>query len=134
MQSGITGINTVRIYNPIKQSMDHDPTGEFIRRWVPELSNVTAMWIHEPVKMSDQMQRLFGCVLGVDYPAPIVEHKTAVQAARQRIFQVKKTKGFQESALKVYLKLGSRKSRSNRKKTTGLGQSKYKQLSFFEKL
>lgn len=52
MQSGLTGINTLRIYNPIKQGQDHDPDGVFIRQWVPELQLVSDEQIHEPKKMS----------------------------------------------------------------------------------
>jgi deoxyribodipyrimidine photo-lyase len=55
MQSGTTGINTVRIYNPIKQGYDQDPKGEFVRRWVPELASLNEAEIHEPSK-SQQVQ------------------------------------------------------------------------------
>ncbi|ORU77534.1 hypothetical protein ACC55_02735, partial [Francisella tularensis subsp. holarctica] len=48
MQSGTTGINSIRIYNPIKQSIDQYPNGEFIRRWLPELENVSNENIHTP--------------------------------------------------------------------------------------
>ena len=48
MQSGTTGINVNRMYNPIKQSRDQDPDGSFIRRWVPELAGYSKDWIHEP--------------------------------------------------------------------------------------
>jgi len=74
MQSGVTGINTTRIYNPIKQSQDQDPKGQFIRQWVPELRNVSDMWIHEPWKMSSALQQRASCLIGEDYPAPIVEN------------------------------------------------------------
>ncbi len=48
MQSGTTGINTLRIYNPVKQGMDQDPTGVFTRRWVPELAAVPDALLQEP--------------------------------------------------------------------------------------
>ena len=131
MQSGITGINAVRIYNPIKQSMDHDPEGVFIRRWVPELQNLTTMWIHEPAKMSIEMQIRLGCVIGEHYPAPIVDHKAAVQSARLRISTARKTAGFRDEAKKIYVKLGSRKRQGARKAANKISQST-KQLSFFD--
>ena len=53
MQAGTTGINTIRMYNPIKQSMDHDPDGLFIKKWVKELEDVPKEFIHEPWKMTE---------------------------------------------------------------------------------
>ena len=131
MQSGITGINAVRIYNPIKQSMDHDPDGAFIRRWVPELQNLTAMWIHQPVKMDIHMQQRFGCVIGQHYPPPIVDHKAAVQAARARISAARKTAGFGDEAKKIYDKLGSRRQKGTRK-AAHKKSANARQLSFFD--
>ena len=131
MQSGITGINAVRIYNPLKQSMDHDPDGVFIRRWVPELQKLTAMWIHEPAKMDVEMQRRLGCVIGQHYPAPIVDHRAAVQAARARLSTARKTTGFRDDAKKIYDKLGSRRRQNTRKLAHKKTNSASKQLSFF---
>ena len=82
MQSGMTGINTLRIYNPVKQGQDHDPEGDFIRQWVPELASVETEFIHEPWKMPEQKQVECGCRLRVDYPLPVVDHKEAVRHAR----------------------------------------------------
>ena len=59
----------------------HDPGGAYARRWVPELSRVPDRSIHEPVKMPLDVQREAGCIVGQDYPAPIVEHGWA----RERI-------------------------------------------------
>ncbi|SFW64005.1 cryptochrome/deoxyribodipyrimidine photo-lyase family protein [Cellulophaga fucicola] len=58
MQAGTTGVNTVRLYNPVKNSMEHDPEGVFIKKWVPELANVPVSYIHEPWKMT-QMEQTF---------------------------------------------------------------------------
>ncbi len=63
MQSGTTGINTIRIYNPIKQGQDHDPDGTFLRRWLPELRTVPPVHLHEPWTMPPRTQRRAGCGL-----------------------------------------------------------------------
>jgi deoxyribodipyrimidine photo-lyase len=79
MQSGTTGINTIRIYNPIKNSEEHDKDGMFIKKWVPELVHVPKAFIHEPHKLSLIEQQMYQCIIGTHYPAPIVD----VQATRK---------------------------------------------------
>jgi deoxyribodipyrimidine photo-lyase len=66
-----------RIFNPVTQSMRHDPQGVYIRRWLPELSSVPDEYIHEPWKMPLEIQRAAGCILGLDYPAPLIDHAWA---------------------------------------------------------
>ena len=79
-----------RIFNPISQGKKFDPDGAYIHRWVPELRNLSGKDLHEPWKMPPMMQRSVGCVIGQDYPAPIVDHKFA----RQRTLEAyKATKG-----------------------------------------
>jgi deoxyribodipyrimidine photo-lyase len=90
MQAGTTGINTVRIYNPIKQSQDHDPEGIFIKKWVPELAVVPTNFIHEPWKMTDMDQILLQIDLEKIYPMPIVDLEKSGQAARNKIWNHRK--------------------------------------------
>jgi deoxyribodipyrimidine photo-lyase len=127
MQSGVTGINTLRIYNPIKQSQEHDKTGAFIRQWLPELQYVPNTWIHEPFRMDLSMQRDLNCIIGRDYPSPIVNHTHAVKSARAKIVFIQKQEGFRDNSEKVYQKLGSRKRPL--KKIKSSNSNRY-QLSF----
>ena len=70
-----------RVFNPTLQGERYDPAGDFVRRWVPELARVPTRYIHEPWTMPEEAQREAGCVIGDDYPAPIVEHAAARQRA-----------------------------------------------------
>ena len=90
MQSGTTGINTLRMYSPIKQAQDHDPQGLFIRRWLPELGGVPLANLAAPWTMSPAEQRASGCVIGRDYPAPIVDHADARKRALAAFEHVKR--------------------------------------------
>ncbi|ACB33517.1 Deoxyribodipyrimidine photo-lyase [Leptothrix cholodnii SP-6] len=85
MQSGTTGINTLRIYSPAKQALDHDPQGEYVRRWVPEFGSAA-------------------------YPAPIVDERAAVAAAKQRLYGLRQTPEAHDEAGAIQHKHGSRKS------------------------
>ena len=91
MQSGTTGINTIRIYNPIKQSMDQDPNGEFIKKWVPELANVPNELIHEPWKLTYMEQKFINTTIGKDYPNPIVDNSKSSKIAKDSIWKIKKS-------------------------------------------
>jgi len=110
MQSGVTGINTLRIYNPIKQSMDQDPAGIFIRRWVPELADLHSEDIHEPRRLATpDAHGLFDHPrIAPEYPAPIVEHTRAAARARERIAHVRNSDHARAIAREVYQRHGSR--------------------------
>ena len=109
MQSGTTGINTLRIYNPVKQSRDQDPDGVFIRRWIPELGQVPTRWLHEPWTMPEAVQRDSGCRLGEDYPLQVVEHEQAAREARQRFTPIRRSAAANAEADAIRHKHGSRR-------------------------
>lgn len=115
MQAGVTGINTVRIYSPIKQVVDQDPQGIFIRQYLPELSHVPNKHLAEPHKMNSMEQTLFECQIGVDYPAPIVDHKTQYKFARDKMHNLKKLPVTREASAKVFQKHGSRRTPMRRR-------------------
>ena len=114
MQSGTTGINTVRIYSPIKQVHDQDPSGEFIRRYVPELAEVPTEYIAEPHKMPSMLQSASGCRIGKDYPSPVVDHSSAYRTARDRINAIRRRETSRAEAKRVMQKHGSRKGAGRR--------------------
>lgn len=109
MQSGVTGINAIRIYSPIKQVHDQDPQGVFIKRYVPELEAVPSEHIAEPQKMPSSMQKALGCIIGKHYPAPIVEHGKAYSEARKRIYSARRRSEARAESERVYQKHGSRR-------------------------
>ncbi len=78
---GVDAAPYFRIFNPVTQSEKFDPAGRFIRRWVPELTQVPDTYIHAPWTMPAASQHRSVCRIGHDYPAPIVDHA----AARQRV-------------------------------------------------
>ena len=109
MQSGTTGINTLRIYSPTKQLTDHDPKGIFVRRWVPELAPIPDVYLAEPWTMPPLEQRATGFVVGETYPAPIVDHSRAVAEAKRRIGPTRRSADAREEAARILVKHGSRK-------------------------
>jgi deoxyribodipyrimidine photo-lyase len=103
MQAGVTGINTLRIYNPVKQGHDQDPTGAFTRRWVPELAAVPDSFLQEPWKWPGART-----VLGRLYPEPVVDVAAAARAARDACWGLRKERGFREEIVEVIERHASR--------------------------
>ncbi len=89
MQSGTMGINTIRIYNPVKQLHDKDTDGRFVATWLPELAKLPKHLQAEPWKITilESMEHDF--VLGRDYPYPIVDIESANRKAREILYAIK---------------------------------------------
>jgi len=105
MQACITGINSVRIYNPIKQGIDHDPNGVFIKKWIPELRETPSEIIHTPwvEKMNTQ------------YKMPIIDELASRKNAARKIYEIRNRKDHGSLTAKILKKHGSIKSKSKGK-------------------
>jgi deoxyribodipyrimidine photo-lyase len=90
MQAGVTGTNTIRIYNPIKQAQEHDPNGTFIYKWVPELQMVPPPLLFEPWTMTQMEAVMYQLQPDSRYLAPIITPDNAAKAARERLWTWRK--------------------------------------------
>ena len=90
MQAGETGINTLRIYNPVKNGMEHDPEGNFVLQWIPELHKLPKRFLHTPWEITPMESTLYDFNLGQDYPAPIVDIEKTRERASQTLWNLQK--------------------------------------------
>ena len=127
MQSGTTGINTIRAYSLSKQGRDQDPEGSYIRKWVPELSNVPTEYIHQPWEMPTDMQQQIGCNIGIEYPEPICDEVESRKLGVKMSYAARAGKEARTVSADVLKKHGSR-SRPRRRSS---GKSKSVQQKLF---
>ena len=87
MQSGTTGINTTRVYNPIKQAQDHDPQGKFVRQWLPAMRQVPDTWLFQPWLMPSSLQAQTGVMMRSSLSLPVVDLAQATRIAKARLHE-----------------------------------------------
>lgn len=109
MQSGTTGINIPRIYNPIKQARDHDPDGVFVRRWLPALRKVPDTWLFEPWRMPQSLLTQYGLISGQDIFQPCVDLDESTRDAKKRLFSLRAQPEVKASKAAIIEKHASRK-------------------------
>ncbi len=110
MQSGVTGINTIRIYSPDKQTADQDPEGRFIYKYCPELEGLDYKYFYNFENTPPMILSLADIELGKNYPRSIVDGKISYSEARDKIHRWRKSEKVRELATQVLVKHGSRKN------------------------
>ena len=130
MQSGTTGINATRVYNPIKQAQDHDPHGHFVRRWLPVMRKVPDTWLFEPWKMPPDVQRHCGVTVGIDWPMPQVVLEEATRQAKARLHGRRANAEVKSGKKEILEKHGSRATLRTRKTSSKTTQKSEDQASF----
>ena len=116
MQAGTTGINTVRVYNPVKNSLQHDSQGIFIKTWLPELANLPLVFVHEPWKMTALDMQMYQFELGKDYPFPIIQLEEELKENKKKLWDAKKTMEVKTENMRM-LEMHARKSKSPKSKS-----------------
>ncbi len=109
MQSGTSGINTTRVYNPIKQALDHDPQGHFVRRWLPAMRKVPQSWLFEPWRMPPDVQMRCGVEVGVDIAVPLVDLETATRQAKDKVHALRRQPAVKAAKAAIVERHGSRR-------------------------
>lgn len=128
MQSGTTGINTTRVYNPIKQAQDHDFYGKFVKHWLPHMRHVPDTWLFEPWSMPAEIRK--HSALSSQIVQPLVDLATATRESKQRLYERRKAPEVVEGKRAVVEKHASRKPMHSRKKTNSQKQVNENQLGF----
>ncbi|KAB2969524.1 FAD-binding domain-containing protein [Zoogloea sp.] len=116
MQAGTTGINTTRVYNPIKQAQDHDPQGRFVRRWLPALRKVPDAWLLQPWRMPVDVQARCGVYVGREIAGPLVDLEAATREARARVHALRARAEVRAAKAAIVDKHGSRLGRNPRQR------------------
>lgn len=127
MQSGATGTNALRVYNPLKQADDHDSSGQFVSRWVPELADLPLEWKRTPWALPNVLRQRFAFEPGRDYPLPH-DFETEARHWKDQLYQLRRTPQARASSRELLDRLASKRHPV----TTRRHHSDSGQLSLFE--
>ncbi len=130
MQSGLTGINVLRVYNPIKQGKDYDYNCGFIKHWIPPLRNIPNQLAHEPWLITKADQIKYGLQIGRDYPPPIVNYHNNIKIITKKIYDIRKNPEVKKISKEIFEKHGSRKKRQNTIRKSKTKDVKQKSFNF----
>ncbi|MEY3697615.1 MAG: Cryptochrome-like protein cry2 [Pseudomonadota bacterium] len=128
MQSGTTGINTTRVYNPVKQAQDHDPQGKFVKRWLPRMRQVPQAWVLQPWLMPAHMRTHADST--IDIVEPLVDLATATRAAKQRLYELRRNPSVKAGKKAVIEKHASRNTTPASSATSRLSKENTRQLGW----
>ncbi len=104
MQAGETGINIVRVYSPVKNSLEHDPEALFLKKWLPELAHLPLPYIHEPWKITAMEQQLYNFRIDRDYVERIVEVTLSRKRAQDTLYGIQKALKNEQESLRIIAK------------------------------
>lgn len=130
MQAGATGTNALRVYNPIKQAEDNDPSGEFVARWVPELTVLPIEWRATPWALPQSLQKRFGFQPGEHYPLPY-DFEAEARHWKKMLYELRRTPEAKEASQAIVDKLASQRRPPGRRSKPKRPASR-QQLSLFD--
>ncbi len=104
MQAGVTGINMLRIYNPVKNGHEHDPKGLFVKQWIPELKVLPETMVHTPWLMTSFEASLYGYELGKNYPMPIVDLQKSRKHATSTLWPMSRSPAVRKEGKRILAK------------------------------
>jgi deoxyribodipyrimidine photo-lyase len=104
MQAGVTGINMLRIYNPVKNGQEHDSKGLFVKQWIPELKNLPEEMIHTPWEITPIEAEVYGFKPGKTYPQPIIDIQKARKHATSTLWPLSKSAPVRKEGKRILAK------------------------------